>query len=302
MQSTSEAVSTAGLASNECKPSEPGAPAASIGLEVWRQVQETDPEVTKSFNKGGFQGTAVSPAYQAMRATQIFGPHGLGWGTELISESYVEGGPLGFDKDGRLLGREIIHKVYLELWYVYKGKRGSIKQFGATSFLSRDAYGTISSDEDHAKKSVTDATSKCLSLLGFSADVYMGKFEDNKYVAGLKAKMEAAGNPATGMTSTENQTTNAHQSQQNDASPSPAGSDFSHRYVSYKARFKELTDANQQVKDVPGVRAQIQQDPLLSKMEVQTLLQSPLLRIADASPEPVQSGAGADAAAPSIFL
>ena len=302
MQSTPEAVSTAGHASNECKPSEPGAPAASIGLNVWVQVQETHPDVTKSFSKGGFQGTAVSPTYQAMRATQIFGPHGLGWGTELISESYVEGGPLGFDSDGRMLGREIIHKVYLELWYVYEGKRGSIKQFGATSFLSRDAYGTISTDDDHAKKSVTDATSKCLSLLGFSADVYMGKFDDHKYVAGLKAKMEAAGSPATGMTSTANPTQSGPQSQQSDANPSPVGSDYSQRYLRYKARFIELTDANQQVKDVPGVRAQIQQDPLLSKMEIQTLLQSPLLRIADASPEPVQSGAGTNAAATSIFL
>ncbi|MBF9243106.1 hypothetical protein I4I80_02275, partial [Pseudomonas syringae pv. tomato] len=121
MQPTSEAVSTAVPAVKQCQSLDAGAPAASIGLAVWNQVQETHPDITKSFSKGGFQGTAVSPTYQAMRATQIFGPHGLGWGTELISESYVEGGPLGFDKDGRMLGREIIHKVYLEVWYIYEG-------------------------------------------------------------------------------------------------------------------------------------------------------------------------------------
>ncbi|TPG90210.1 hypothetical protein EAH72_30050 [Pseudomonas caspiana] len=302
MQPTPEAVSTAGHASNECKPSEPGAPAASIGLNVWLQVQETHPDLTKPFNKGGFQGTAVSPTYQAMRATQIFGPHGLGWGTELINESYVEGGPLGFDKDGRLLGREIIHKVYLELWYIYEGKRGSIKQFGATSFLSRDAYGTISSDEDHAKKSITDATSKCLSLLGFSADVYMGKFDDHKYVAGLKAKMEAAGTPATGMTSTDSTTSAATQQNQNDAGSTPSGSEFSPRYLGYKNRLQEFLDKGQQVGDVPAVRAQIEQDAGLTQMEIKTLLQSPLLRVADSAPEPVQSGAGVNATAPSIFL
>jgi len=302
MQPTPEAVSTAGHASNECKPSEPGAPAASIGLNVWLQVQETHPDLTKPFNKGGFQGTAVSPTYQAMRATQIFGPHGLGWGTELISESYVEGGPLGFDKDGRLLGREIIHKVYLELWYIYEGKRGSIKQFGATSFLSRDAYGTISSDEDHAKKSITDATSKCLSLLGFSADVYMGKFDDHKYVAGLKAKMEAAGTPATGMTSTDSATSAATQQKQNDAGSTPSGAEFSSRYLGYKNRLQEFLDKGQQVGDVPAVRAQIEQDAGLTQMEIKTLLQSPLLRVADSAPEPVQSGAGVNATAPSIFL
>lgn len=299
MQPTSEAVSTAVQASNECKPSDAGAPTASIGLEVWSQVQETQPDLTKSFSKGGFQGTAVSPTYQAMRATQIFGPHGLGWGTELISESYVEGGPLGFDKEGRMLGREIIHKVYLEVWYIYKGKRGTIKQFGATTFLSRDAYGTISSDEDHAKKSITDATSKCLSLLGFSADVYMGKFDDHKYVEGLKAKMEAAGNPATGMTSTE--ATVASDTQQQSVTGSASSSpELSSRYLIYKTKLQEYQEKGQQIVDIAAARAQIEQDTLLTQMEIKTLLQSPLLRIADSSTDPVTTGAGATE--PSIFL
>lgn len=285
MQPTSEAVSTAVQASNECKPSDAVAPAASIGLEVWSQVQETSPDLTKSFSKGGFQGTAVSPTYQAMRATQIFGPHGLGWGTELISESYVEGGPLGFDKEGRMLGREIIHKVYLEVWYIYGGKRGSIKQFGATTFLSRDAYGTISSDEDHAKKSITDATSKCLSLLGFSADVYMGKFDDHKYVEGLKAKMEAAGNPATGMTSADATITGVTQ-QQNDT-----GADLSSRYLSYKTKLQDYQEKGQQIVNIAAARAQIEQDTQLTQLEIKTLLQSPLLRIADSSTDPAKTGA-----------
>lgn len=302
MQPTPEAVSAAGHASNQCKPSEPGAPAASIGLTVWKQVQETHPDLTKSFNKGGFQGTAVSPTYQAMRATQIFGPHGIGWGTDLISESYVEGAPLGFDKDGRMLGREIIHKVYVELWYIYGGQRGSIKQFGATTFVTRDSFGIISSDEDHAKKSITDATSKCLSLLGFSADVYMGKFDDHKYVEGLRARMEADGNPATGMTSTETTASTDPQQKQNDTGSVSNGMKFSERYSGYKTKLQEFQDKGQQVGNIPAARAQIEQDPLLTQMEIKTLLQSPLLRIADESPEPAQPGTGVNASAPSIFL
>ncbi|WP_282366324.1 hypothetical protein [Pseudomonas sp. PS02290] len=297
MQPTSEAVSTAVPAVKQCQSLDAGAPAASIGLAVWNQVQETHPDITKSFSKGGFQGTAVSPTYQAMRATQIFGPHGLGWGTELISESYVEGGPLGFDKDGRMLGREIIHKVYLEVWYIYEGKRGSIKQFGATTFLSRDAYGTISSDEDHAKKSITDATSKCLSLLGFSADVYMGKFDDHKYVEGLKAKMEAAGNPATGMAT---QVTSSGVTQQSDTGSLTMGTEFSSRYMSYKTRLQEYQEKGQHISNIAAARAQIEQDTLLTQIEIKTLLQSPLLRIADSPADPVESGSGSTES--SIFL
>ena len=37
-------------------------------------------------------------------------------------------------------------------------------------------------DDDFAKKVATDALTKGLSKLGFNADVFMGRFDDNKYV------------------------------------------------------------------------------------------------------------------------
>jgi hypothetical protein len=42
------------------------------------------------------------------------------------------------------------------------------------------------SQNDWSKKVATDALTKGLSLLGFNADVFLGKFEDNKYVQELK--------------------------------------------------------------------------------------------------------------------
>jgi len=49
------------------------------------------------------------------------------------------------------------------------------------------------SDDDFAKKMETNTVSKALSKLGFSADVFLGKFDDNKYVVDqkLKAELEA---------------------------------------------------------------------------------------------------------------
>ena len=38
-------------------------------------------------------------------------------------------------------------------------------------------------DDDCIKKVQTDALTKGLSKLGFNADVFMGRFDDNKYVA-----------------------------------------------------------------------------------------------------------------------
>jgi len=43
------------------------------------------------------------------------------------------------------------------------------------------------------KKATTDGITKCLSMLGFNADVFLGKFDDNKYVQELKNKAEWKG-------------------------------------------------------------------------------------------------------------
>ena len=43
-------------------------------------------------------------------------------------------------------------------------------------------------DDDFFKKVATDALTKGLSKLGFNADVFMGKFDDNKYVSTLTEK------------------------------------------------------------------------------------------------------------------
>ncbi|SDJ06204.1 hypothetical protein [Pseudomonas abietaniphila] len=269
MQISTETASSAGQNSGHSDLAKQPDAGASIGLEVWRKVQETDPEVTKAFSKGGFLGTAIAPMYQFQRATEIFGPYGIGWGVEVLSESYIDGIPLMVNN--AQVGKEVIHKVYVELWYFYKGHRGSVKQFGATTYISRDHFGVISSDEDHAKKSQTDATSKCLSMLGFSADVFMGKYDDNKYVEGLRAKFDLQ------RSSTTQSTESTEASQASNAGPSQSVSGPT-RYEQYKDRLAQKEKAGESF-DVAAVRATIEQDSSLTKMEIQTLLQFPLLRI-----------------------
>ena len=43
-------------------------------------------------------------------------------------------------------------------------------------------------DADFAKKIETDALTKALSKLGFNADVFMGRFDDTKYVLEMQQK------------------------------------------------------------------------------------------------------------------
>lgn len=152
---------------------------------IWKQVETTDPNYTKSFNRsGGFKGTATNATYLAEKATEVFGPCGIGWGMTVLKEEYVKGHPIIIDN--RIMGHALTHVVHAKLWYVHDGIRGEIEQFGQTEMVGRRANGAWFTDEEAPKKSLTDAMTKCMSLLGFSADIHKGLYDDNKYVAGLR--------------------------------------------------------------------------------------------------------------------
>jgi hypothetical protein len=147
----------------------------NTNLAIWNAVEQTDPAYTKQFSKGGgFKGTATNATYLAKKATNQFGPIGIGWGWNVVNETYQP----GQDKD-------IIHVVRIKLWYMWNGQKGEIEQFGQTQFVGKNKNGYFT-DEEAPKKSMTDAVSKCLSLLGFAADIHLGMYDDNRYVNDLK--------------------------------------------------------------------------------------------------------------------
>lgn len=157
----------------------------SDNLAIWQKVEKTDPRRTKPFNRsGGFRGTATNATYQVRKATELFGPVGIGWGWEIEQEEMLTG------RD-----ETIVHKIRLRLWYKWQGQKGEVVQFGQTTFSEKrggrdGSAGYWYTDEEAPKKSLTDALMKCLSLLGFSADVHMGLYDDHKYVAKLKREFE----------------------------------------------------------------------------------------------------------------
>jgi hypothetical protein len=107
-----------------------------------------------------------------MTATETFGPFGTGWGV----------------KDERIEKWEDVGlAVYTgTLWYIpAEFKKGipvikSSSEFPIHSSIKYHSNGRV--DDDFMKKVATDALTKGLSKLGFNADVFMGKFDDNKYV------------------------------------------------------------------------------------------------------------------------
>jgi hypothetical protein len=142
--------------------------------ELWDQVCKTDPRHTKKVNqRGGF--TAIDAHYQVQRATEIFGPVGIGWG-------YINGEPIF--KDSLVF-------IPVTLWHGDRANTfGPI--YGGAEVISNNGR----TDNDALKKASTDGLTKALSHLGFNADVFLGKFDDNKYLADVTREFANADNPA----------------------------------------------------------------------------------------------------------
>ena len=163
-----------------------------INLAIWRQVESTDPSATKQYKGvGGFSGTAVNATYLNRRATEIFGPMGIGWGAEIVSEYITEGAPMSHTVDGNppILCNEKIHTLRLKLWYMLDGKRGEVEQFGHTDLVFKNKWG-FQTEHEPSKKSYTDALKKCLSMLGFAADIFLGEFDDAEYREQLQTEFD----------------------------------------------------------------------------------------------------------------
>jgi hypothetical protein len=143
--------------------------AATLNMAIWDRVSTTDPKYTTKVNqRGGF--TAIGAQYQLKTATEMFGPIGMGWGVK--DEMFDE---VGMHTDTGL----ILYRA--TFWY--KVDEGTEYTFPIHSSIKYAIGGRL--DDDFAKKVATDALTKGLSKLGFNADVFMGMFDDNKYVLSL---------------------------------------------------------------------------------------------------------------------
>lgn len=165
-------------------------------MDMWDRLEKTDPKYTKTFNRGGFSGTATNGTYIIKRLTEEFGPCGTGWCFVLDDEQIVEGHTLKSGDKAKL------HIVRGHLAYKVSdaAPKASSKeedwsgtwlstspQYGQTMLVGENKNGTFT-DEEAPKKSITDCISKCAVLLGIAADIHLGLFDDNKYVNERKAE------------------------------------------------------------------------------------------------------------------
>lgn len=160
-------------------------------LKLWEQVCTTDPAKTSQIGFGESKGkTSVNPQYRIKMATEHLGPIGIGWGYEIKEERFDNGAAV-FDADGNHSDFELVHTIRLELWYMLDGERGTVQQYGHTpyKYLKADGSKWIT-DKEYAKKTLTDALGKCLSMLGFNSDIYEGEYDSAAYVSAIADEFE----------------------------------------------------------------------------------------------------------------
>lgn len=140
-------------------------------MKLWHTVCVTDPKAVKPITGKQYKGNSPKPYWVIQRATEVFGPCGLGWGVQILSERFER------------FGDEALHIAHVMVWYMKDGKRCEIEQMGQTRAAYISAAGKHIVDEDAPKKSATDGMVKCLSMLGFAGDIFSGQWDDSKYVA-----------------------------------------------------------------------------------------------------------------------
>ncbi|ENT2901511.1 RecE family exodeoxyribonuclease [Salmonella enterica] len=172
----------------------------SDNLELWKDVFKTDERFTTAFSLNG-GGTSINGTYMTMISTREFGPKGIGWGVDILEERFDNGAPItrtvkGTDGNntwelipdgvGGIL-TEKHHIIKIRLWYIRNGVRGEEISFGCTPYIYSSKHGLIC-DGEATKKSLTDATKKALSALGFCADIFMGLYDNQEYRQKNKAE------------------------------------------------------------------------------------------------------------------
>jgi hypothetical protein len=145
---------------------------------IWDRVKITDPRETKQAQlPGGFKCTAVDMGYLLERATEAFGPCGQGFGWTFPFPPFAAGE---------------MAVVSMRFWYLdpEDGSRAEFDVVASSDLFIRRKDGN-QVDTDGFKKATTDGLKQALKKVGFMADIYAGKFEEDGYQEQAAAWLDA---------------------------------------------------------------------------------------------------------------
>lgn len=137
-------------------------------LDIYNACRDVPAEAKKQFNNGSFSGTDINPMWRIKKLTEQFGPAGIGWYYEVISERCEA----HHDTTMAIVNLNLYVKVDGE-W------SKPIYGTGGNTLVKSTKNGPKASDEGY-KMALTDALSVACKALGIGADVYFEK-DKTKY-------------------------------------------------------------------------------------------------------------------------
>lgn len=138
----------------------------SENTNIWKLVEKTDREYIKDVEYGSYKYKSIDAQYQLLKATTLWGPYGSKWGVK--NEQFT---PL-------MTGDNSVASILYTAILYYPEGEFPINSDIRLNAKTKNGY---KENNDYAKKVSTDALTKGLSKLGFSADVFMGKYDGQKY-------------------------------------------------------------------------------------------------------------------------
>lgn len=149
-------------------------------LRHWNAFADIDPKFTKPISGKAYKGTSPNPQYVIRCLTEMFGPVGEGFGWEVVREDFTP------------LGDEVLHWCRIKFWHT--SPENAFDSYGQTKALMKTKNGLML-DEDAPKKSLTDAIIKAASHVGVAANIFLGRWDDQKYVAQVNQEFREAEAP-----------------------------------------------------------------------------------------------------------
>lgn len=151
-------------------------------MRYYEQGRSVPKDALKAFSNGRFSGTDINPMWRIKKLTEMFGPCGIGWYTEVTRQEVVHA-----DDDNMM--------VFVDVnLYIKEAGEWSKPIFGTGgNTLKVKGRG----DDEGYKKAYTDAVSIACKALGIGADVWYAndttsKYAD-KYVDGSAEAAQEAG-------------------------------------------------------------------------------------------------------------
>ena len=156
--------------------------ATNENMRIYEAARAVPSEAQKQFSNGNFSGTDINPMWRIKKMTELFGPCGIGWYYEIVSERAEEHHDM------------TMAIVDINLYINVNGEWSKpIFGTGGNTLVKSTKNGMKASDEGY-KMALTDALSVACKALGVGADIYFGA-DKTKYSRYAEAEAEPAEPP-----------------------------------------------------------------------------------------------------------